>query len=125
MRKRKQLLLVDDHPLIMDGLCALLRKEAGLCVCNRAGNGLQLLQLLTTCYPDLIVLDINMPEMDGIAAARQVKADHPDMRILCLSAHFDKALMQMLQAIPVDGFVPKRLAGEHIVEAIHRVLAGE
>lgn len=115
---RLRVLLVDDHRLMREGLQALLEEQANIDVVGQAGNGLEAVQLVDQLRPDVVVMDVLMPVMDGVEAARQIKAKHPEIRIVGLSM-FDEADMasKMLQAGAAT-YVPKAGPSSELIAAI-------
>ena len=84
---KKRIVIADDHRLVIEGIAGLLISTGEYEIVGRAGNGAEALRLIRRLKPDLAVLDITMPEMDGIDAARAVRAELPEVRILVLSVH--------------------------------------
>jgi two-component system nitrate/nitrite response regulator NarL len=121
----KKIILTDDHPLLLDGLTAIISEQQDLEVCATAVNGKQLLQIIPIHNPDLIVLDINLPEIDGIEAAKIIKNSNPEIKILCISTYYSKNLVDTLKAIPVEGFIPKQSDSKVVIKTINQILNGE
>lgn len=120
-----RILLVDDHEIVRFGLCALLEKEPGFKVIGQAGNGLEAIELAGQLDPDLIIMDVSMPGMNGIEATRYIRKNLPDTKILVLSMYDRRQfVMDMLQA-GVNGYVLKARALEEVVLAVNTVLAHE
>ena len=94
-------------------------------VCATATNGKQLIQIIPLHNPDLIVLDINLPEIDGIEAAKIIKNSNPEIRILCISTYYSKNLVDSLKAIPIEGFIPKQSDSKVVLKTINQILNGE
>lgn len=118
------IIITDDHPLLVDGIKAILNQADDLHVCATVGNGKQLIQVLSRQKADLILLDINLPEIDGIEAATILKNRYPDIKILCISTYYSKGLMDKLKAIPVDGFIPKQINSPKVLQSVYDVLQG-
>lgn len=113
-----RVLLVDDHRLMREGLEALLTEESDIEVVGQAGNGAEAVQMADHLLPDVIVMDVLMPVMDGVEAARRIKAAHPEIRIIGLSM-FDEADMarKMLQAGAAT-YLPKAGPAAELLGAI-------
>ncbi len=120
-----KIILADDHSIVRDGIRSLLEKEPGLIVVGEAENGRQAVQQALTLHPDIVIMDIAMPDLNGIEATRQLVAQCPGMKIIALSMHADKRFVaEMLQA-GVSGYLQKNCAFKNLVTAIRTVMAGE
>jgi len=118
-----RILIADDHEVIRKGLALVLRQRPDFEVVGEAQDGVETLAQARRLKPDLILLDWKMPRMDGIAAARAIRQQLPDVRILVLSgAPVEDAVLDSLEA-GVDGFVPKAISPANLTLAI-RVVAG-
>jgi DNA-binding NarL/FixJ family response regulator len=120
-----KILLVDDHKIVRHGLRALLEKEADMEVVSEAGSGRDAVQLAGELLPDVIVMDIAMPDMNGIDAARRIVADHPEINILALSMLEDRRFVFEMFSAGVKGYLLKDCAADELVRAIHAVHHGE
>jgi DNA-binding NarL/FixJ family response regulator len=120
-----KVLLVDDHTIVRHGLRALLEKEADMEVVSEAGNGREAMLLAGELLPDVIVMDIAMPDMNGIDAARRIMADHPKINILALSMLGDKRFVFEMFSAGVKGYLLKDCAADELVRAIRAVHHGE
>jgi DNA-binding NarL/FixJ family response regulator len=120
-----RVVVVDDHPLLRLGLQQLLEREPGLALVGTAADGQQALALVEALQPDVLVLDIVMPEMDGEAVARQLQARRVETRILVLTAYDERTYIQRLLACGVAGYVLKREAARVLVQAVKAVGRGE
>ncbi|NUQ36633.1 MAG: response regulator transcription factor [Caldilineales bacterium] len=122
--KSIRILIVDDHAVVRKGLAMVLRLESDFEVVGEAGNGRQALELARTQRPDLVLLDLILPEMDGTMIAQALRQALPGVRILVLSgAELDERLTEMLAA-GVDGYVLKEIEPEELKQAIRTVAAG-
>jgi LuxR family maltose regulon positive regulatory protein len=118
-------LLVDDHPLMRRGLRALLESEADIAVIGEAGDGQEAIDQVKTLAPDVAIMDISMPNMNGIDATRRILAEAPETRIIALSIHAEKRFVdEMLQA-GARAYLLKESVPEELVGAIHSVMRGE
>ena len=119
------ILLVDDHRLLLDGLRVSLNSKPGWDVVDTASNGLEASRLAKKLKPDIVILDISMPKMNGIEAARRIKADSPKTRIIMLSMHLDRRFITESLKAGAAGYLLKDSAFQEVVEAITEVLKGE
>jgi len=123
--KPYSVIVADDHALIREGVKSLIAELEGLMVAGEAADGLNLLKLVRRVRPDLVILDIVMPGMQGIDAAKEIKALHPDIAILFLSMHKRRELLEAAIAIGAEGFVLKENTGDELIAAIHAIRKGE
>ncbi len=119
-----RLLLVDDHKVVRSGLRMLLENEADLEIAGEAGTGHEALQIVEQLQPDLVLMDIGLPDMSGIEVTQQIKRRWPRVAIVALTIHEDEEyFFKMLQA-GVNGYVPKRAAPEELLTAIRTAIEG-
>ena len=118
-------LLAEDHLIVREGLRALLRAEEGIQVIGEAENGRQAVELAASLRPNVIVLDIAMPLLNGMEAARQILAAQPDTKILMLSAYNDDTYVSLVMAIGVVGYLIKQTAAHVLPKAIRAVHQGK
>ncbi|MDO9301660.1 MAG: response regulator transcription factor [Anaerolineales bacterium] len=119
-----RLMLVDDHQVVRTGLKSFLQTQPDLEVVAEAGNGQEAVTLALETRPDIIIMDISMPEMDGLEATRRLKEQWPQVVVLALTVHEDKFyFMKMLEA-GASGYLTKQAASDELVQAIHTVAAG-
>lgn len=120
-----QILLADDHALIRDGLKKILSMEPGFRIIGEAVNGKEAVELSLQLTPDIILMDINMPVMNGIEAAKQVKNNQPGIGIIALTIHDDEEYVSELINSGVSGYTLKDINSEELVETIKKVFKGE
>jgi DNA-binding NarL/FixJ family response regulator len=119
------IVLADDHGMVRSGLRALLEREAGLSVIGEASDGRSAVRLIHELSPDVAVMDLHMPDLNGIEATRQVLAGTPSVKVIALSSNSDETTtIEMLRA-GATGYVLKDAAFEELVTAIRTVLKGE
>ena len=119
-----RVLLVDDHTMFRQALRVMLEKEAGMEVVGEAGDGAAVAEAADRLAPDVVVMDINLPNLSGMEATRKLLARHPGMRVVALSAHgYKQFVMEMLDA-GATGYVVKSAAGDQLVQAITSVAQG-
>jgi len=120
-----RVLLAEDHNLVREGTKTILEQEAELEVVCEASNGRQTVSLAETHKPDVVVMDIAMPEMDGIQAAKEIKSRCPGVAVLMLSAYDDDEYVFSLLEAGVDGYLLKNAHPSELIAAIHAVHAGQ
>ena len=120
---RTRVLLAEDHADVAEQLRGVLASEFE--VVGTVGDGQCLVEAADTLNPDVIVTDIAMPGLDGIAAARVIRERHPDARIVLVTVHDDRALVQQGFAVGVLGYVLKLAAGDDLLPAVHAAVAGK
>ena len=127
MKERKQrlktkILLADDHKIMRAGLRSILEKEPDMEILGEAQNGLVALQLAKKLRPDLIIMDISMPDLNGIEATSRILAELSGLRVLALSMHSDRGfLIKMLKA-GASGYLLKDCASEELIDAVHVIM---
>lgn len=119
-----KLLIADDHKILLDGIVSLLRSEKSFEVAGTAGNGFEVMELVNKNDYDVCLLDINMPELDGMEAAKLIKASKPDIKIIMLTTYNDREIISELIHIGVSGYLLKNSDKLELVEAIKRVMSG-
>ncbi|WP_420642927.1 response regulator [Candidatus Leptofilum sp.] len=120
-----KVLLADDHAVVRSGLRMLLDAQPDIEIVSEAESGAEALAQVQQCQPDIILMDIQMPDMNGIEATRQIKALEGDTAVLALTMHEDdQYFFEMLQA-GASGYLPKRAAPDELVQAIRTVSRGD
>ncbi len=114
-------LIADDHSHVREGLCVLLAQEADLEVVGEAENGHQAVALASTLCPDVIIMDISMPLLDGLAATLEILYTTSNCRILVLSSHGDESYIQQVLALGVSGYLLKEGAAKVLPSAVRAV----
>ena len=124
MTGKTRIVLADDHPIVLDGLRNLVRAEDDFELVGEAVSGFSALKLIREKRPDVAVLDISMPELNGIVLSRRLAGEMPDIRLLILTLHEDRAYLNQALEAGVRGYVLKRSAVENLVQAIRAVMVG-
>jgi len=119
-----RLVLADDHDVLREGLCALLRGEGGYEIVGQAANGLECIELVKKLRPDVVVMDVTMPEMNGIEAARRVTQEVAGTKIVALSIHSDERFVTQMLAAGAEAYVPKVCPFDELLRAIDTVMRG-
>ncbi|MGI4874557.1 MAG: response regulator [Janthinobacterium lividum] len=117
--------IVDDHPLIRDGLRTLLAADPLFAVVGEASNGQELLDQLPTAAADVVLLDLNMPVLDGLATTHRLRADYPHLRILLLSMMTHEHTIGEALAAGAHGYVLKNAGKYEVIAALQGVAAGK
>ena len=117
--------IADDHQILIDGVKAVLSLEPNMEVPGFSLNGVEVIDWFTENEADVLILDINMPEMDGIEVLKQLKKNSINCEVIVLSSYDDIKLVKEVLQMGAKGFVPKKSAGEHIVNAVNNVAKGQ
>jgi DNA-binding NarL/FixJ family response regulator len=112
------ILIADDHAVVRRGLCKILRSQPGIAVCWEASNGLEALDQASKAKPDLAILDLTMPVMDGIESTRRIREASPETEVLILTMHLTEEFARTALAAGARGYVLKSDADEQLVEAV-------
>ena len=118
-----RVLLIDDHRIVREGLRGLLEKEADMEVIAEAEDGLAVLGLVQEMSPDIVIMDVAMPNLNGIEATRQIIAKVPDIKVLALSMYSDKRFVTGMLSAGASGYLLKDCAFEELIQAIRVVAA--
>lgn len=118
-------ILADDHQIVLEGLAALLGEEDDIEVLGCAEDGQQAVLMEAELHPDVIVMDIAMPVLNGLEATRQIHLHNPGARVMLLSAHRDDVYIERAQALGVAGFLIKQSSAHVLAGAIRKIHAGE
>ncbi len=119
------ILLVDDHEIIIDGIKALLAKEKNISIVGEALNGNEAILRTRELKPDVILMDISMPELNGIDATRKIKIEFPDTKILMLTHYESKEYVLQALKVGADGYLLKNSKREELIRGIEAVCAGK
>ncbi len=120
-----KILIADDHQLFIDGIKSLVNSMQNMEIIAEVGNGKQLLEVLEHTSSDIILMDINMPEMDGIEATKQVKIKYPSVKILMLTMFSSREYIEKLLRAGADGYILKNTGKVELQEAIETIVNGE
>jgi DNA-binding NarL/FixJ family response regulator len=122
--KKISILLADDHKIVREGLKLLINSQPDLQVVGEAGTGKEVLQMARDLKPALVVMDLSMPELNGLQATELLRAKQPEVKIVALTVHEDPSYLRQLCAAGAAGYVLKRSAGDELIKAIRKVLEG-
>ena len=119
---KKRILIVDDHQLIIDGLRGFIESNSDYQIVGEANTGTEAIRLASVLSPDLILMDIEMPEMSGIQACQEIKKSLPKIKIIIVSMHNEKQLIKKLIDQGADGYLLKNSHQKEVMDAIEKVL---
>lgn len=118
------MVIVDDHQLILDGIKALLKEEESVNIVGEASNGKEAIDIIDLLETDVVLLDIDMPVMDGIETSKILHQKYPNLAIIILSMHAEKGLIKNLVEIGVKGYLLKNSSRAEILKALNEVMEG-
>jgi DNA-binding NarL/FixJ family response regulator len=119
-----RLVLADDHAVVRAGVRALVETQRDMAVVGEAADGAEALALAQACQPNVLVMDLSMPHLDGLEATRRVRARCPGVQVLVLTVYEDEAYLRQVLEAGATGYVLKRAAPEALISAIRQVAAG-
>lgn len=119
-----RILLVDDHKIVRDGIISLLQDDPRLVIVGQAENGIEALDKIEKVEPDLVLLDINMPIMDGLNCAKHITEKFPNVKILTLTMLNEQEHIKNMLAAGAGGYILKSSGREELITAINTVMAG-
>ena len=117
--------LADDHPFVLMGIKSLIELEPRLTVVSASADGEQALEDITAKRPDVAIIDLSMPKLDGLKLMGRLKAQMPELKLLALTVHEDDAYLHQVLRAGADGYLLKRSAAEELVRAIFAVSEGK
>ena len=123
--KRIRILLADDHAVVRQGFRMILSAHSDLEIVGEAGNGREAVELAANLRPDVVVMDVAMPELNGIEATRRLTADNPHIRVVALSMHKDSVYVREILRAGARGYLLKDSVADDLVAAVRAVSAGE
>ena len=123
--KKISIVLADDHPLLRQALRSVLDQQADFEVVAEVSDGDEVVKVTTELVPDVVIMDISMPKLNGLEATRQIKAKHPGVAILVLTIHGEAEHVLGLLEAGAAGYLTKSVFGDEVVQAIRAVAAGE
>lgn len=122
--RKWRVVLADDHRIVRDGLRLLINGQPDMLVVGEAADGKEALKQARALKPDIVVMDLSMPELNGMQATQVLKSERPELKIIALTAHEDETYLAQLCKAGASGYVLKRSAGEALIQAIGVVAKG-
>jgi DNA-binding NarL/FixJ family response regulator len=123
--KPYEIILADDHLMFRNGIRRIIEDSQGLAVIGEAGDGLQLLELLKKTKPDMVILDISMPNLRGLEATHEIKTSYPDVKILILTMHRNNEYLLQAMSAKADGYLLKEDTDTQLMAAIESIRGGK
>lgn len=120
-----RILVADDHNIIREGLVSLLEKQPDLNVIGEAEDGRTTLRLARELLPDVVIMDISMPDLNGVEATRQIIKELPMVKVIALSVHSDKHIVKGMLQAGASGYLSKYSASQELIKAIRLVIANQ
>jgi DNA-binding NarL/FixJ family response regulator len=119
------ILLVDDHKIMRDGLSAILKSEDDICIVAEAGDGREAIEMVREHSPDVVIMDLTLPDMGGMEATRYILAENPGIRVLVLTMYLDESCVFESVEVGARGYLVKDCASEELVSAVRAVYQGK
>src|ERR1700690_1743059 len=123
--RKSRILVVDDHPIVRQGLALLINQEADLLVCGEAEEAMGAMHVLASSKPDILIVDISLNGPDGIDLLKNVRNAYPTLPVLILSMHDESIYAERALRAGANGYIMKQEATEKVLVALRRILAGE
>jgi two-component system, NarL family, response regulator NreC len=123
-KNRLRIVLADDHAIVREGLRALIERQPDMEVVGEASDGRAAIEVTERLQPDVVVMDLSMPVLNGTRAAKELIGRNPDLKILALTVHEERSYLRELLEAGASGYLLKRVAADELVHAIRRVAEG-
>lgn len=123
-RMSTRILLVEDHAIVREGLCSLLEKQTDMEVVGEADEGRTAVDLVRQLLPDIVIMDITMPNLNGVEATRHITGEFPEIKVIALSIHSNRRFVSDMLRAGATGYVLKECLFDELVQAIQAVAAG-
>jgi DNA-binding NarL/FixJ family response regulator len=124
-RRLKRIVIVDDHPLLRKGLGRIINSSNSFTVCGEAGDGRQALAIIRSTKPNLVIVDIGLPDGNGIELTKKIRTEFPKLPVLILSMHEEPLYAARALRAGAQGYIVKQEAIERIVEAVRKIFDGQ
>jgi DNA-binding NarL/FixJ family response regulator len=123
--RKKAVFIIDDHPLLRQGLSLMINRENDLAVCGEAEEAQAAMQAIPQCHPDILIVDISLNGPDGLDLLKSVRTLYPDLPVLILSMHDEATYAERALRARANGYIMKQEATEKVLVAVRRILNGE
>ena len=123
-KPKLRIVLADDHAIVREGLRALIEKQADMEVVGEPEDGRAAIEVTERLHPDVVVMDLSMPQFNGTRAAKELMSRNPDLKILALTVHEERSYLRELLEAGASGYLLKRVAADELIHAIRRVAEG-
>jgi len=123
--RKNRVLVVDDHPIVRQGLALLINQEPDLLVCGEAEEAVGAMKVLASCRPDILIVDVSLNGPDGLDLLKNLRSSHPTLPVLILSMHDELMYAERALRAGANGYIMKQEATEKVLVALRRILAGE
>ncbi len=120
-----RILLVDDHKILRDGICSLVKGYDDMEVIGEAADGISAIRQVEELSPDVVIMDISMPDLNGIDATRKIISDYPNVKVIALSMHYDKQFVSEIFKAGASGYLIKDSAFDELDHAVRVVMDGK
>ena len=124
-KSKTRIVLADDHPLLRQALRDILEKQPDFEVIAEASNGEEAVKLATEMLPDIVIMDISMPVLNGLEATKQIKATNPSIAVLVLTVHSDSEHILSILRAGAGGYLTKSVYGDEVIHAVRALVSGE
>ena len=123
--KRKKILIVDDHPIVRQGLAELINHEKDVVVSGQAEDAFQAMKIIRSDMPDMVIVDISLADTSGLELIKDLKVQYPELPILTLSMHDETLYAERALRAGAKGYIMKQQCTEKVIDAIHKILMGQ
>jgi len=123
--KKIKIILADDHSIVQHGLCHALEMEKSFQIIAKADSGHSAIELSNRLQPDMVIMDVSMPGLNGMEATKQIIAKNPEIKVIALSMHMEKIYVKGMMNAGASGYILKSCSFKELLKCIHTVLSGE
>jgi len=120
-----RVLIIDDHQIIIDGIKVLVQDETDFTIVHESQSGVKVLEMIESAEIDLVMLDINLPDMNGFDICKNIKKHKPEVKVIAMTMHGESGYISKMLKMGVDGYILKNAGKEEMVKAIRAVTAGD